>query len=118
MTSSSKLLLWSPRVLGILVCVFLGLFSLDAFENGKTVAQGVPDFAMHVVPVLILLVVVGVAWRWAWVGAFVFIGLAAGYAYVSRAHVSWIVTIAGPLLIVGILFFWSWLNRGEIRANR
>ena len=118
MTSSSKLLLWSPRVLGIAVCVFLSLFSLDAFGNGKAVAQAIPDFASHVLPVLILLVVIGVSWRWQWVGALVFTCLAAGYAYVSRDHVSWIVTIAGPLLVVGILFFWSWLNRREIRANR
>jgi len=33
----SRLVLWIPRILGILVCVFLGVFSLDAFGNGKTV---------------------------------------------------------------------------------
>ena len=104
----SRLLLWIPRVLGILVCVFLSMFSLDAFGNGKTVIQATSDFAVHVAPVLILFAVVGVSWRWPWVGGVVFTVLAVGYAYVTRAHPSWILVIAGPLLAVGILFIWSW----------
>ena len=36
MANRSELLLWSPRILGILVCVFLSVFALDAFEGGKT----------------------------------------------------------------------------------
>jgi len=104
----SRLLLWIPRVLGLLVCVFLSVFSLDAFGNGKNVIQAISDFAIHLAPVLILFAVVGVSWRRPWVGGVVFTGLAAGYAYVSRAHPSWILVIAGPLLAVGILFIWSW----------
>jgi len=104
----SRLVLWIPRVLGILVCIFLSVFSLDAFENGKTVIQATIDFAIHVAPVLILFAVVGVSWRWPWVGGVVFTGLAAVYAYVTRAHPSWILVIGGPLLAVGVLFLWSW----------
>jgi hypothetical protein len=118
MTSrSGKLLQWSPRILGILVCLFLGLFSLDAFGPGKTFAQAIADFAIHLAPALILLAVVVVAWRWEWVGALVFTGGAVGYAFIARTHVSWIPIIAGPLLIVGILFFWSWIRRREFRAT-
>jgi len=111
----SRLLLWSPRVLGLLVCVFLSVFGLDAFGNGKTVIQTISEFTIHLAPVLILLAVVCMSWRWPWVGGVVFTGLAAGYAYVSRAHPSWILVIAGPLLTVGMLFLWSW--RQSRRAN-
>ena len=114
---SGKLLLWSPRILGILVCVFLSLFALDAFGGGKTPIQALADFAIHIAPMLILLAIVGVSWRWEWVGGLVFTGLAAGYAYVARDHASWIFAIAGPLLVVGVLFFWSWLHHREIRAH-
>jgi len=118
MTSrSGKLLRWSPRIFGILVCLFLGLFSLDAFEGEKAFAQAIADFAIHLTPTLILLAVVALAWRWEWVGALVFTGVAVGYAYAARTHVSWIPIIAGPLLIVGILFFWSWIRRKEFRAT-
>ena len=117
MTSrSGKLLQWSPRILGILVCLFLALFSLDAFGPGKTFAQAIADFFIHLTPVLILLAVVVVAWRWELVGALVFTGVAMAYAYIARTHLSWIPIIAGPLLIVGILFFWSWIHRKEFRS--
>lgn len=114
---SGKLLLWSPRVLGIFVCIFLSLFSLDAFGSGKTFIEAIPDFAIHVAPVLFLFAAVAVSWRWEWVGGLVFTGLAAYYAYVARSHVSWVAIIAGPLLVVGIMFFWSWIHRRELRAT-
>jgi CHASE2 domain-containing sensor protein len=112
-----RLLRWSPRILGILVCLFLSLFALDAFGDGKTFVQALPDFARHVAPMLALLAVVGVSWRWEWVGGIVFTGLAAGYAYFARDHVSWIAVIAGPLLVVGVLFLWSWRQHGQLRAE-
>ena len=114
---SGGLLRWSPRILGILVCLFLSLFAFDAFGDGKTFAQALPDFARHVAPMLALLAVVGVSWRWEWVGGIVFTGLGAGYAYVARDHVSWIAVIAGPLLVVGVLFLWSWRHDGRLRAE-
>ena len=114
---SGKLLLWSPRILAILVCLFLSVFSLDAFQGGKIFIQALPDFAIHLAPTLILLVVVGASWRWEWMGGLVFTGLAVTYTYFARNHVGWIPVIAGPLLIVGILYFWSWVHHKELRAN-
>ena len=114
---SGKLLLWSPRILGVLVCLFLSVFALDAFGGGKTFIQALPDFALHVAPMLLLLAVVGVAWRWKWVGGVVFTGLAAAYTYFARNHLSWIAVIAGPLLLVGILFLLSWRHHRGRRAT-
>ena len=113
--SSASLLLWAPRILGMLVCLFLSVFALDAFGGGKTFIQALPDFLVHIAPMLILLGVVSVSWRWQWVGGLVFTGLATGYAYFARDHVSWLLVVGGPLLIVGVLFFWSWLHQEEPR---
>jgi hypothetical protein len=101
---SDRLLIWTPRVLGVLVCAFLSLFALDAFSGGKSFAEALPDFLIHLAPTAVLLVVVGLSWRWEWVGGVVFTGLAVAYAYMARRHLSWIPTISGPLLIVGVLF--------------
>jgi hypothetical protein len=118
MTSrSGKLLQWAPRVLGVLVCAFLGLFSLDALGGGKTFGQASIDLGIHLIPVLLLLAVVLLAWRWEWVGALVFTGIAVPYAWAARMHPSWILVIAGPLLLVGILYFWSWLGRKDFHAS-
>jgi len=113
---SSKLLLWSPRILGILVCVFVSLFALDAFD-GKRVAQALPDFAIHVAPVLVLLAIIAVSWRHEWVGGIVFTGLAIAYGFFARDHLYWVVTIATPLLIVGVLFLWSWRHHAALRST-
>jgi len=112
-----KLLLWSPRILGVMVCLFLSIFALDAFESGKTFQQALPDFAIHITPMLVLLVVVLISWRWAWVGGVVFTSLAAVYVYFARNHISWILVIALPLLLVGILFLWSWFHQRRLRAK-
>jgi hypothetical protein len=95
----------------------LSVFAFDAFGGGKTVIQALPDFAIHVAPMLVLLAVVGVSWRFEWVGGLVFTGIAASYAYLARTHPSWILAIAVPLLIVGVLFFWSWRHHTDLRAT-
>ena len=94
---------WLPRILGIAVALFVGLFALDAFGQGRPLAQAVGDFAIHLIPALVLLGVVAVAWRYPWVGAVAFMGLAVAYA-ISVRRVDWIAVIAGPLFLVGVLF--------------
>jgi hypothetical protein len=115
--SSASLLVWGPRILGILVCLFLSVFALDAFGGGTTFIQALPEFAVHIAPMLVLLGVVCVSWRWEWVGAIVFTSLAVGYLFFARGHVSWTLVIAGPLFLVGLLFFWSWFHHDELRRG-
>ena len=62
-TTSAPWLLWIPRVLGILAGLFLKLFALDAFGEGKPLAQALPDFIIHLVPGAVLLAVMALAWR-------------------------------------------------------
>jgi uncharacterized membrane protein len=110
-TATPGLLLWIPRIGGILVSLFIGMFALDAFGPGKSFAQAIPDFVIHLIPALALLAVVGASFRWPWVGAITFIGLALVYAVtMSRGRLDWMLTISGPLVVVGTLFFWSWMR--------
>ena len=109
-------MLWTPRVLGILMCAYLAVFALDAFEPGRGVLRSLPAFGMHLVPSLALLLVVVVSWRWEWVGAIVFIVCALLYTYWARAHPSWGVLIGGPLLIVGLAFLQSWMHHDELHG--
>jgi hypothetical protein len=100
------------------MCCFLSLFAMDAFGGGKSFVAAVPDFALHITPILILLVIVALSWRWEWIGGIVFVGLGLGYAYMARFHVSWIATISGPLFVVGGLFLWSWARQRNLRVSR
>ena len=115
---SHRWVLWTTRIFAILVCLFLSLFALDAFESGKTLGEALPDFAVHMAPTLFLAAVVAVSWRWEWVGAVVFTALGIAYAYVSRDHISWLLSISLPLLAVGVLYGWNWRHHRELHAIR
>ena len=112
-TTSAPWLLWIPRGLGILAALFLGLFALDAFGEGKPLTEALPDFIIHLVPGAVLFAVVALAWRWPWVGAAAFFGLALVFAASNTSRSDWILTISGPLAIVGALFFWSWRRHAQ-----
>jgi hypothetical protein len=116
--TSDGLLLWTPRVLGVLVSLFIGMFALDAFAEGKSFGHAVLDFGIHLIPALVMLALVAVSFRWEWVGALAFIGCAVVYAAtMARGRVDWMLAISGPLAIVGALFLWSWLSRGRLHAS-
>ncbi len=107
----SQLLLWNPRLLGILVSLFLGVFALD------TIDEGILAFLLHLSPSLLLLLVVAASWRWEWVGGAVFILLAVLYGVPAWRRGDWLLVISGPLLVVGLLFLWSWRRHSELHAR-
>lgn len=95
-----------PRILGITVALFVAIFALDALGPGKPIS----GFVIHLLPALTLLAIVAVSWRWKWIGGFAFIGFAIAYAASVPQRLDWILVIAGPLLLVGVLFLWSWMH--------
>lgn len=115
--TSATLLLWSPRVAGILVACFLGLFALDAFEHQSVVAA-LPDFAIHLIPSLLVLAAVAIAWKFEWVGAVAFLGLAIAYAVMVRQRLDWIAVVSGPLAVVGALYLIAWRRHRPLTSPR
>ena len=107
MSRSRTLLFWSPRVFGLAVAMFVGLFALDAFGPGKPFLEASREFLVHLTPALTILLVLAVAWRHPNIGAVGFVLLAALYAWYGRGHLSWIVIISGPLLLTALLFVLS-----------
>jgi len=114
-STSTHLLVWLPRLLGLAVCLFLGLFALDAFDGRQNLARSLADFAFHLLPVLLLGAIVLLSWRRPWIGGVVFIAVAVLYATaLARGRLDWIAVIAGPLFVVGLLFLWSWRKTGDV----
>ncbi len=76
---------------------------------------------MHNIPVFVLLVVLLISWKREIVGGIVF--TLAGVLYVAIMlinmlrnsfewyMISWIITIAGPAFLIGILFIINWLKK-------
>jgi len=117
-TVSRRLLFWTPRAACIAFAVFLSLFALDVFNEGYGFWKTLLALLIHLVPVYVVLAVLAVAWRWEWIGAMGFAALAVWYVKgVWRRHPDWVVSIAGPLAVIAVLFFINWLRHDELRAK-
>ena len=108
--STQKIIFWSPRILAMLFALFTSLFALDAFSEGQDFWNTILAFVMHLVPTFIVIILLVVAWRWEWIGTIVFISL--GIFYViwtwGRFAGTTYILMAGPLVLIGILFWFSW----------
>jgi hypothetical protein len=102
--TTRNVIIWAPRILGIAVTLFLAVFALDAFD-GRSLAETLPAFAIHLVPAGVVGVVVAIAWRVPWFGTVALVALAAAYAAtVPAGRLDWVAVISGPLLVVALLF--------------
>ncbi|MDE2181867.1 MAG: hypothetical protein KGJ78_02475 [Alphaproteobacteria bacterium] len=119
---------WLPRILAILLILFISVFALDVLEEHASPAQIATDLFMHLIPSLVLLIVLIAAWRWEWIGALVFAGAGAFYLYsvwikhsiapqqTFEQHVGISLLIAGPALLVAFLFLVGWFSRHKLRG--
>ncbi len=117
--SVKRLVYWMPRVLGILLAVFLSIFALDVFGAGYSFCETIAALVMHLLPTGIVLAVLAIAWRWEWVGAVLFVALGAGYLALTWGRFEWpgFLLVVGPLFLVGLLFLVNWFYRAQLRAG-
>lgn len=119
MNKAKKILYLSPRILSILYICFLTLFSLDVFEPGMSAGEVALGLFMHNIPSIIMIVLLVIAWRKEIVGAVGY--FCAGLLYIGflifnavnsglqwHLVILWIIIIAVPALLIGILFFINW----------
>ncbi len=119
-TSTKRLLFWAPRVLCILLAMFLSVFALDVFSEGYGFWQTIGALLLHLIPVYIVVIVLVIAWRREWVGAILFIALALLYPVMMwgrQFHWSAYLGIPGPLVLIGVLFLLSWKYRAQLRTR-
>jgi hypothetical protein len=111
-----KILFWSPRVLGILIAIFVSLFAFDVFGEGYSSWETIGALALHLLPTLVVLIVLGIAWRWEWIGGFLFVAL--GVLYITLfwepSNLPAYLVISGPLFLTGILFLLDGCFRSAI----
>jgi hypothetical protein len=111
-TKLKSTIYWAPRVLTILLAIFLMLFSLDEFDGQKTFWQLALALLMHNLPSIFLLMVLIFTWRKEWIGAIIYIILGLLYLVTNlgRMHWSAFALITGPLVLVGLLFLLAWFK--------
>jgi hypothetical protein len=111
-------LLWTPRVFGIAISIFLGLFAMDAFNGTKPLPAKLADFVIHASPAWVTLAIVTVSWHREWIGGLAFLGLGVAYAVLVSNRPDWILVISGPLFIGGSLFMWNWRHHDQLHAGQ
>ncbi len=117
--SMKRWLYWTPRILCILFAAFLSLFALDVFGEGHSFWNTILALLIHLAPVGGLILILLISWRWGWVGGIVFPALGVFYIVWAWRRFPWPVyaIIAGPLFLLGILFWINWVYRAELKAK-
>jgi hypothetical protein len=110
----AKIIHWAPRVAGILIILFLGLFSLDVFEQDASPLELLGGFLMHNIPSILMLILLVVAWQRPVVGFAAFLIAAAAFAlfFVRDIYaLPNLVLFVLPILLIASLFYadWRWL---------
>ena len=115
-----QILLWIPRIAGILFVLLISLFAFDVFEEGLGFWGTLLALFMHLLPSILLAIAIYIAWKREWVGAVLFIGWAIWYVVFFRDRdFPWITyaIIAGLPLLIGLLFLAGWIWRKQIRTG-
>lgn len=113
-TNTKRLLYWLPRVMSILFALFISIFALDVFSEGYSVGETIVALFMHLIPTFIVVIALLIAWRWERIGAALFIALAIFFLVMSEGE-GWI--IAGPLLLLGVLFLFDWQVNTHLKTG-
>ena len=110
---------WAPRVLTFALALFLSVFALDVFGGDASLGQKLAALVIHLVPTWIVLLVLAVSWRHEWVGGVLFPALCIAYFVLTKGQMHWTayLMLCGPLLLIGLLFWWSWAGHAKRRRS-
>ena len=103
--SKNKWLLAATSI-GILYALALIIFAGDVFNKNQTVAQTILDLLLHFIPTAITLFLIFIAHHRPMVGSIIFAVIAIIYIITGWDNIHWSahVLIAGPLLLMSILY--------------
>ncbi len=113
-----KVLFWTPRILTMLMILFMLMFSFDVFEGGETIGRKLLGFLIHNIPVIILSLLLVLAWFRELIGGILFIvaAIAACFIFNSFTTNKGSLVIFLPFVFVGIMFIVSHqINRLKAR---
>lgn len=123
---SKRVLYWAPRALSIVFVAFMSLTATDVFDARLGFWQTLLALFLHLIPSLVLTAALVLAWRWEWIGTAVYGGAGLAYAVwvATTAHpvpvatqLVWVTFVAGPALVIALLFLANWLHHAELRTR-
>ncbi len=118
-TQPSRLLHWTPRLLGVLYAVFISLFAFDVWGMDGPFGARLGGFLIHLAPTYAVVVALIIAWARPAAGGVVFLGLAAVFSlFFGWNETSVLLVMALPLVVIGALFLADgWVKQTRLRAR-
>lgn len=118
---TARYIYWAPRIISILFLCFLTIFSFDVITPGASAGETAAGLFMHNIPVFVLAAILAVSWKREIIAGIIFtvVGLlflvrsvmttvTNGFAWAVLPEV---LLLAGPALLVGVLFIINWRIR-------
>ncbi|MFC2078896.1 hypothetical protein ACFLSZ_02840 [Candidatus Bipolaricaulota bacterium] len=107
MKPSTIVLLWMPRVLAMALALFLSMFAMDVFFEGKDFWETSGAFLTHLVPSFCVITILVIGWRRDGLSALGFLTLAIAYfvAFSGWRNVSESLVFALPPIGVSLAFY-------------
>jgi hypothetical protein len=102
----NKILWWAPRVLIVLMAIFVSIFAIHAVDDNYEFPFLILATMMHAVPTALVLMAGAIAWRKEESGGplFIFLGLLYIILGWGSKPLIGFITISGPLFLIGTLF--------------
>jgi hypothetical protein len=118
-TTTSRLLYWTPRILGILFAAFTSIYALDVFDEALGFWQTLAALGVHLIPTAAIVGLLLLAWRWEWIGSVAFLALAILYVFWGwgRFPLSVYVVMCTPLIVMSVPFYLNWKNRRTLHMK-
>lgn len=107
--STKNMIVWTPRILSILLMILMFMMSFDVFESEDVWYRILGGFLIHNIPVFILAFALTVSWKHPLVGAFIFIAAGIFYAIFILIRggfemISAVLSLGLPAIVIGVLF--------------
>jgi hypothetical protein len=116
----ARLLFWTPRIAGILICLFIAMFALDVFSGEGSIWWRMLGFLAESSPAIVLAILLAFAWRWEQIGFFAFLIGAIFFLFYVRnpmQDIGLFFLFSMPLLMIAVLFWANWRWKEDIRFS-
>lgn len=113
MIHMKQFLHYCPRILSILFCLFIMMFSFDVFEGNSSIIDMLIGFIMHNLPVFGMAIITFFAWKNDLIGGIGFIGISLFFFILVSSNMNneggvmnpAVFIISLPALIISALYF-------------
>jgi len=113
MIHMKQFLHYCPRILSILFCLFIMMFSFDVFEGNSSIIDMLIGFIMHNLPVFGMAIITFFAWRNDLIGVIGFIGISLFFFILVSSNMNneggvmnpAVYIISLPALLISALYF-------------